>query len=68
MYERHHVTRGILGFVIGSPAGILQGNAQQSHEMQSGPTYWLQGTIISLSNNLNKGSSQATNLHDAYQV
>jgi hypothetical protein len=57
-----------LEFSIGSPVGIRQGNAQQSHEMRSRPTYWLQGTITSLSNNLNKGSLQATNSHDAYQV
>jgi len=68
MYERHYVTRGILGFAIGSPVGTRQGNVQQSQEMRSRPTYWLQGKLTSLSNNLNKGSSQAANSHDAYQV
>jgi len=42
MYKRHYVTRGILGFAIGSPVGIRQGNAQQSHEMRSRPSIRLQ--------------------------
>jgi hypothetical protein len=32
MYERHYVTRGILGFAIGLPVGTRQGNAQEKCE------------------------------------
>ena len=43
MYKWHHVTRGILGFAIGSPVGIRQGNTQKSQKMRS-RQIWLQIT------------------------
>ena len=50
MYKWHHVTRGILGFAIGSPVGTRQGNTQKSQKMRSRPNL--------AANNINRPQKQ----------